>query len=246
MTSPAFQAGVPIRPLVLLGAGGHARVLLALARAAGHSVLGVCDPQLAADGDPQWEGVDVLGDDAALERYRPGEVHLMLGVGQLTDGTLRERLYRTLRDRGYTFPVLIHPTAWLAPDVSLAAGVQVMAGVVVQPGCQVGENSVLNTRVSIDHDCWIGSDVHVAPGATLCGSVTAGSGAYIGAGAVVIQGIRIGERAVVGAGVTLVRDLEPALTILGAANRIRSRPGATAPSGQAKVSLQTLRSEVRK
>ena len=78
---------------------------------------------------------------------------------------------------------------------------------------------MLNTRAGIDHDCSIGRDVHVAPGATLCGSVSVGAGAYIGAGAVVIQGIHIGERAVVGAGVTLVRDLAPALMIVGAANR---------------------------
>lgn len=220
MTSATLQTAMPTCPLILLGAGGHARVLLALARAAGHKVLGVCDPRLGADGKQRWEGLNVLGDDAALERYRPSEVQLILGVGQLTAGTLRERLYGTWRDRGYLFPVLIHPTAWLAPDVSLAAGVQVMAGAVVQPGCKVGENSVLNTRAGIDHDCQIGMNVHIAPGATLCGSVSVGRGAFIGAGAVVIQGIRIGERAVVGAGVTLVRDLKPELTIVGTASRI--------------------------
>lgn len=209
------------RPLVLLGAGGHARVLAALARAAGHPVLGVCDPTLAADAVSRWEDLDVLGDDGALDRLPPDRVALMLGVGQLAAGTLRERLYASWRARGYDFPALVHPAAWVAPGVVLGDGVQVMAGAIIQPRCAIGENSIVNTRAGIDHDCRIGRDVHVAPGATLCGTVTIEDGAFIGAGATVIQGRRIGARAVVGAGVTLVRDLTSKTTVLGAANRLR-------------------------
>ena len=210
-----------VRPSVLLGAGGHARVLVALARASGHPVLGVCDPMLAAYAVSRWEGLEVLGDDDALDRFPPDRVTLMLGVGQLAAGTLRERLYAVWRALGYDFPALVHPAAWIAPGVMLNNGVQVMAGAVIQPGCVIGENSIVNTRVSIDHDCQIGRDVHVAPGATLCGNVTIDDSAFIGAGATVIQGLRIGAHAVVGAGVTLVQDLAPTTTILGAANRLR-------------------------
>lgn len=209
------------RPLVLLGAGGHARVLAALARAVGHPVLGVCDPTLAASAVSRWEGLDVLGDDGALDRLPPNRTALMLGIGQLATGNLRERLYSAWRARGYDFPALIHPTAWVAPGVVLGDGVQVMAGAVIQPGCEIGANSIVNTRAGVDHDCRIGRDVHVAPGATLCGTVTVEDGAFIGAGATVIQGLRIGARSVVGAGVTLVRELAPATTVLGAANRPR-------------------------
>lgn len=209
------------RPFVLLGAGDHARVLAALARAAGHPILGVCDPALAADAISRWEDLDVLGDDGALEWLPPSRVTLMLGVGQLTTGTLRERLYAAWRARGYHFPALVHPAAWVAPSVVLGEGAQVMAGAVIQPGCEIGENSIVNTRAGVDHDCRIGRDVHIAPGATLCGTVTVEDGAFVGAGATVIQGLRIGARAVVGAGVTLVRDLAPKTTIFGAANRLR-------------------------
>lgn len=208
-------------PLVLLGAGGHARVLAALALAAGHPVLGVCDPTLAAEGISRWADLDVLGDDSALDGLPPDRVALMLGIGQLARGNLRERLYAVWRARGYDFPALVHPSAWIAPGVVLGDGVQVMAGVVIQPGCAIGENSIVNTRAGVDHDCRIGRDVHVAPGATLCGTVTIDDGAFIGAGATVIQGLCIGARAVVGAGVTLVQDLAPMTSVLGASNRLR-------------------------
>jgi sugar O-acyltransferase (sialic acid O-acetyltransferase NeuD family) len=210
-----------MRPLVLLGAGGHARVLAALLRAAGHQVLGVCDPKLTAAGICRWADLDVLGGDGALDQLPPERVALVLGIGQLVTGNLRERLFATWRTRGYDFPALVHPSAWIAPGVVLGDGVQVMAGVVIQPGCAIGENSIVNTRAGVDHDCRIGRDVHVAPGATLCGTVTVEDGAFIGAGATVIQGLRVGARAVVGAGVTLVQDLTPKTIIIGAANRLR-------------------------
>jgi sugar O-acyltransferase (sialic acid O-acetyltransferase NeuD family) len=196
-------------------------VLAALVRAAGHHVLGVCDPKLAAEGISRWAGLDVLGDDSALDQLPPDRVTLVLGIGQLTIGNARERIYAALRARGYGFPALVHPSAWVAPGVVLCEGVQVMAGAVIQPGCTIGENSIVNTRAGVDHDCRIGRDVHIAPGATLCGTVTVEDGAFIGAGATVIQGLRIGARAVVGAGVTLVRDLKPTTTILGSTNRLR-------------------------
>lgn len=208
-----------MRPLVLIGAGGHGRVLAALLCAAGRSVLGVCDPQLVANAVSRWENLDVLGDDSALNLLPPDRVALVLGVGQMATGTFRQQLYASLGAQGYAFPALVHPSAWVAPGVLLGEGVQVMAGAVIQPGCEIGENTIVNTRASVDHDCRIGRDAHVAPGATLCGSVTVEDGAFIGAGATVIQGLNVGACAVVGAGVTLVRSLPPAKTILGAANR---------------------------
>jgi UDP-perosamine 4-acetyltransferase len=217
----ATPTATSLRPLVLLGAGGHARVLLALARAVGHTLLGVCDPGLTADGCKHWEGLVVLGDDDALDQYGPDEVDLLLGIGQVARSSARSQIYSVWSKRGYTFSPLVHPAAWIAPDVVLPDGVQIMAGAVVQPGCVLGRNIIINTRASVDHDCHIGADVHIAPGAVLCGGVEIGVGAFIGAGAVLIQGLNVGPGAIVGAGVTLVRDLPPSAIVVGPANRYR-------------------------
>ncbi len=208
-------------PLVLLGAGGHARVLLALARAADHEVVGVCDPALAAEGAAQWLEVPVLGGDEAVAGLDASRVGLINGIGQLVGSLARRNLYQRMTAAGHVFPALIHPAAWVAPDVVLEGGVQVMAGAVVQPGCRIGENSIINTRAGVDHDCRIGAHVHIAPGATLCGGVQVGDDAFIGAGALLIQGIHVGERAVLGAGASLVKDLAADLVFLGAAGRLR-------------------------
>lgn len=211
------------RPLILLGAGGHARVLHALAVAAGYPVIGLCDPDLATRGVIHWFGIPVLGGDGVLADIDPVGTGLINGVGQLVGSQGRQRIYTEMRTAGFCFPPLIHPTAWVAPDVTLSDGVQVMAGSIVQPGCTIGDNTILNTRSSIDHDCALGAHVHIAPGATLCGGVRVDDGAFIAAGAVLIQGVHVGAGAVVGAGTALTRDIAAGQTRLGAASRVKSQ-----------------------
>lgn len=209
-------------PLILLGAGGHAKVLLALAQADRRCVIGVCDPRLAQEGQKEWRGIPVLRGDDAIYDHNPAQIGLINGVGQLVGNSSRARLYLALRQRGYHFPALVHPTAWVADDVKLSDGVQIMAGVSIQPDSTIGENSIINTQASIDHDCQIAEHVHVAPGATLCGGVHVGAGAFIGAGAVVIQSLTVGANAVVGAGMTLTRCLAAGNTQIGAPSRLKT------------------------
>lgn len=204
------------RPLVLLGAGGHAKVLLALALAAGYAVEGVCDPQLAAANVSEWRGIPVLGGDDALAGLDPQKVGLINGVGQIPKQDNRCRLYGIWREKGFEFPALIHPSAWVAVDTKLADGVQVMAGVVIQPDCAIGANTIINTRASVDHDCAVGAHVHIGPGATLCGGIQVADSVYIGAGATVIHGISIGSGAIVGAGVACVRNVKVGEVVMGA------------------------------
>jgi sugar O-acyltransferase (sialic acid O-acetyltransferase NeuD family) len=193
---------------ILLGAGGHAKVVLSLARALGWDVIGVCDPALAAAHDLQeWRGVRLLGTDAALAGVDPGTVALLNGVGQIPGGSARQKVFEEWSARSFRFPVLIHPSASVDHSATLAEGVQVMAGAVIQADASVGRNTIVNTRASIDHDGVIGGHVHVAPGATLCGSVQVGDGAYVGAGATVVQGVQLGRGAFVTAGALLTRNL---------------------------------------
>lgn len=206
---------------ILLGGGGHGRVVRALAEALGWRLVGLCDPGLPAGSD--WHGLPVLGDDSALAAQDPGAVALLNGIGRMPGQTGRRRLQEALAAKGFAFPPLVHPAAWVAPDTRLGPGAQVMAGAVVQPGCSIGAGAIVNTRAGIDHDGTLGADVHIAPGATLCGRVSVGDGAFIGAGATVIQGCRIGAGAMVAAGVTVAADLPP-----GARLR-RHGPGGEAP-----------------
>lgn len=213
-----------IRPHILLGAGGHARVVLGLVQALGWPLLGVCDPGLAQAGVTDWQGCAVLGDDTYLDVADPAGVLLLNGVGLMpargSDLRLRTRLHHRWGTAGFVFPACVHPTAWVAPDVVLSAGVQIMAGAVVQPGCTIGAGSIINTGATVDHDCNIGQEVHIAPGATLCGDISIGDDTFVGAGATVINGLMIGNGAVLAAGAIQITDLPDGVRSFGAGKDI--------------------------
>ncbi len=209
-------------PFVIMGAGGHAKVVLSLLRANGSIIKGVCDPVLKANNITQWRDLEVLGDDSALIDLGPDAICLANGIGQTVRGTARRKLFERWTGMGFQFPALIHPSAWVDSSSELSPGVQVMAGAVIQPDTVIGANAIINTGARVDHDCILGADTHVAPGATLCGSVRLSRGAFIAAGAVVIQGLSVGEDAVVGAGAVLVRDLPNRKIVLGAKTRLSS------------------------
>ncbi|MDM7322982.1 MAG: acetyltransferase [Gammaproteobacteria bacterium] len=205
------------KSIVILGHGGHARVVLDVLRCLGWPVAGFLTPDLAAGTD--WLGLPVLGDDTWLQSKKAGDHAYVLGLGLLPHRpTLRAALYHRVRDLGLDTPALIHPSAILARDVHTESGVQIMAGAVIQPGSMIGEDALLNTGCRVDHDCQIGAHAHLAPGAILCGGVRVGEGAFIGAGAVLLPGVQIGEGAQVAAGATVRRNIPP---------RVRHIPGHT-------------------
>jgi UDP-perosamine 4-acetyltransferase len=197
------------RQTILLGAGGHASVVLATATAAGLEVAGVCDPVLAGQADGCWKGIRILGGDEWLLRANADEVMLLNGIGFLPGSDVRARIHEFWLERGFRFATLVHARAWVEPSAALGEGAQVMAGAVVQAEVELGRNCIVNTSASVDHHCRIGASAHIAPGATLCGAVEVGARAFVGAGATIVQGIRIGAHAVVPAGATVRHDLLP-------------------------------------
>ncbi len=199
-------------PVIVIGGGGHASVIIDALKAQRIPVLGFTDP----DPDrPRILGVPRIGSDKAILGYEPEQVRLANGVGSVRSSSLRRKLYEQFTEIGYRFLCVIHPSAVLAADVLLGDGCQIMAGAVVQTGTRIGSNSIVNTRASVDHHCEIAHHVHVAPGSTLCGNVKVADGVHIGAGATVLQNIVLASQSVVAAGAVVVRDIPPGVTVAG-------------------------------
>lgn len=193
-----------MKPVAVLGGGGHSRVVLDVLRAMSRVIHGVIDPKATiALGD----GVRLLGPD--LGSIDPAECDLALGVGSVGTGERnpRPRMFAEGKAAGFHFVTLRHPSVIVAQDVEVGEGTQIMAGSVVQPGVVLGRNVIINTSASIDHDCHIGDHVHVAPGVVLSGGVVIEEGAHLGTGAIVIQGIRIGAGAMIGAGAVVTQTV---------------------------------------
>jgi sugar O-acyltransferase (sialic acid O-acetyltransferase NeuD family) len=199
------------QPLILVGSGGHARVLLSTLLLLGRRLLGFVAPDQTR---AELLGIPYLGDDDAIS-YDRSQALLVNGVGSAASVASRLRVYESFRRRGYRFASVIHPGAIIAPETELADGVQIMAGAVVQTGCVVEENCIINTGARVDHDCVIRAHAHVAPGAVLSGDVHVGSRSHVGAGATVIQGVHIGSDTIVGAGAVVLADVPDSCTVVG-------------------------------
>jgi len=210
------------KPVIVIGGGGHAKVLIDALRSSNEfQILGIVDERLPIDQTVL--DVPVIGSDDLLLRGERHGNYLALGVGSVRGDENRKRLYERFRELRYEFPAVRHARATVAPGVTLGDGTQVMAGVVIQPDVCIGSNCIINTSAVIEHDCTIAGHSHAAPGAVLGGGVVVGECSFIGLGARVLPGVKIGSLVTVGAGAVVVDDVEDAATVVGVPARRAGR-----------------------
>lgn len=157
----------------------------------------------------------IIGDDSAVFDYSCDAVELVNGLGSVGDTRLRTDIFNKFKNWGYSFRSVIHPAAVVADTCVLGEGVQVMAGVIINVGTHIATDTIVNTGAVIDHDCMIGSHVHIAPGVTISGGVQVGDCSHIGTGATIIQGVTIGNRALIGAGAVVINDVADGQKVVG-------------------------------
>ena len=201
-------------PILIIGAGGHGRVLADLAFCLGRQVLGFLDRDARLHGTV-IDGIKVLGGDECLAEHSTDAVSLVNGIGSILRPDFRRDVYMRLKGLGYQFEALCHPASSVSRSVVFAQGVQMMAGVIVQNGARIGENTIINTGVIVEHDCVVGAHSHLAPGAVVCGDVRIGESCHIGVGAVIVQGLSVGDGALVAAGAVVVKDVPSGARVTG-------------------------------
>lgn len=213
------MTAAPAKPVIVLGAGGHARVLIAALRRLNAVILGATDADPALKGQTVLD-VPVLGDDTVLAAHAADAIRLVNGLGSTDSTAARRALYETFAKRGYRFASVVDPLALIAGPAEIGEGAQILAGAVLQPGTRIGANAIVNTRASVDHDCVVGAHAHIAPGATVSGGARIGEGAHIGTGASLIHNVRVGAGGIVGAGAAVIADVPDGATVVGVPARI--------------------------
>lgn len=202
------------QPLLILGAGGHASVLVDILLRCGHKLSGVVSPEM----DNCWgvfDGIKYYGNDEDVLLFTKDSIRLVNGVGSLPNNSIRTQLYQQFEKKGYQFETVIAPSAIVSDYVQLGHGVQVMEGAIINAGVKIGNNTIINTGAIIEHDCNIGAHNHIASGVVLSGQVVTSDHAHIGTGANIMQCISIGEHAVIGMGAAVYKNVPSGYIVYG-------------------------------
>jgi sugar O-acyltransferase (sialic acid O-acetyltransferase NeuD family) len=190
-----------LRPLVILGVGGHAVSVANVALSAGYKIKCFIDKKKKGSN---LFGYGIIGELRELQQI--DQYSFAIAVG---DNAVRERIYKELLaiKPSLHFPALVHSSAVISSFTTIEDGVVVMPSVVIGPNSRVGKFCFLNTRASLDHDCVMFDYSSLAPAVATGGGVSIGQRSAISIGATVKQGIKIGDDCVIGANSYLNKDL---------------------------------------
>jgi UDP-perosamine 4-acetyltransferase len=204
--------------LLLVGGGGHAKVVIDVARACGFEVAGFLDPD--PDAPPIGEARRLGGDEAAPALLAQGLSHAFVALG---DNRLRRKIGERLKAQGFTLATLVHPSAIVSPSAEIGAGVVVMPQAVVNAAARIGDHVIVNTGAVVEHDCVLGAGAHVAPRSAMGGCCAIGEEAFFGLGASARPQSRVGARATVGVGAVVIGEVAEDAVVVGAPARPRGR-----------------------
>jgi sugar O-acyltransferase (sialic acid O-acetyltransferase NeuD family) len=204
-------------PIVIFGAGGHARVVIdAVEKQGRYEILGLLARQPAG---LRVGGYAVLGDESVLPSLLDGIVGGVVAVGD--NHVRRQIVQRATQLAGrFQFVAVVHPSAIIGARVSIGGGAVVLAGSVINPDATLGDHCIVNTNSSLDHDSILSEFASLAPHVATGGNVTIGRGSAICIGAKISHGISIGENCVIGAGSTVLEDLPTSVLAYGSPCRI--------------------------
>ncbi|MBU5591091.1 acetyltransferase [Clostridium sp. MSJ-4] len=202
-----------MKKIVLIGAGGHCKVIIDIIKSVDeYEIVGITD-KVAKEN---ILSIPIIGDDSILKKlYDEGVQYAFISIGAIRDMSIRNSIYKKLKDIGFIIPVLIHKTAIVSTYSYIEEGTCIMAGAIVNIGANVGKNCIINTGSIVDHDCKIAQNTHISPNVAIAGGVSIGFNTHIGIGSSVIQGIRIGNNVTVGAGAVVVNDVEDNSIVVG-------------------------------
>jgi sugar O-acyltransferase (sialic acid O-acetyltransferase NeuD family) len=203
--------GPASRSVHVIGAGGHAKVVIATLEASGWTVKAVYDDQPALWGKTVL-GHPIQGPVAKLASM-PG-APAIIAVG---DPSVRERIARQMP---LNWVSVVHPAATVHASVRVGAGTAVFAGAVVQPDVVLGQHVIVNTGAMVDHDGVIGDFANIGPGTHLAGGVQIGSRSELGTGCILIPCVQVGGHSIVGAGAVLIHDVPHGVVVAGCPARV--------------------------
>lgn len=189
--------------LIIIGAGGHGRVVADCAEVTGQYqkivFLDDCYPERKENH--AWE---ILGKVNTFIDYLD-DAHFIVAFG---NNKLRQTLLTSLEEANAEVISLIHPTAYVSNHTMIGKGVVVFANAVINIGSKINDGCIINTAATIDHDCTLQNAVHISPGAHIAGGVTIGELSWVGIGASIIECITLETNTQIASGATVTQSTQ--------------------------------------
>ena len=190
------------KDVIIIGAGGHARVIADIIKKSGDEIVGFLDDNADIQGKTIFDGKIVLGDTSEESVKKYSDCYFIIGIGSNRVRKIISEKYSNLK--WYT---AIHPNAIIGSNVEIGEGTVLMAGTVINIGTKIGKHCIVNTCSSLDHDNLIEDFVHISPGAHLAGTVKVMKCTWICTGVTVINNITIEKNNIIGAGSVVIKDI---------------------------------------
>ena len=191
-----------MRPLILVGGGGHCKSVIDVAESVGYSILGILDrPE---EVGKEVLGYPVIGTDDDMAKYADKACFLVT-VGQIKSPNLRIRLHQMIEKVNGQLATVISPTAHVSRHANIEPGTVVMHQAVINSGARIGKGCIINTFANVEHDVKVGDYCHLSTGAIVNGNAHLGDGVFVGSQSVVNQGVYVGNHIVI-ASLSLVNE----------------------------------------
>jgi acetyltransferase EpsM len=204
------------RQIVVVGAGGHATVVIDALIAGGRRPAFVLDDDPSKRGE-QIGGITIRGPLAELSEQELQRCSIVVAIAK---NDLRRRLVLDLLGRHATLCGVRHPSAIISPQATMDPTTQIMAGAIVNAGATIKAHAVLNTGCIVEHDASVAEHTHIGPGAILAGAAVLEQGVFVATGAKVCPFVRLGSWSTLGAGAVALCDVPTKAVAVGVPARV--------------------------
>ncbi len=196
-----------MKKLVIIGGGGHSKsVLDSFFSSAVSDYYELIIVDRKENLGKEVSGIKITATDNQLEElFEDGYHYAFIAVGSIESTRMRHRLYDKVKAIGFEFINIIDKTALIASDVKIGRGVFIGKYAIVNAGTSIGDMVIINTRATVEHECFVEEFCHVSVGSILCGNVFVGQDSFVGANSTILQGENIGKNSIIAAG-CLVRN----------------------------------------
>ncbi|HJJ04092.1 MAG TPA: acetyltransferase [Clostridiaceae bacterium] len=198
------------KKVVIIGAGGHAKVIADIIEKSGDEIVGFLDDnkEIGTTIIKEYKVIGDLNNRFAMAVTKEN-LEFIIAIG---DNKKREEISHSPNLKFYT---AIHPSAQIGLDVEIKEGTVVMANVCINSSAKIGKHCIINTGAIIEHDNIIEDFVHISPNVALGGTVKIGKNTHVGIGSTIKNNITICENCKIGAGAVVVKDIKEEGTYVG-------------------------------